>query len=108
MKRGARHWWLLAALGAAVVAGPGTVEWVRLALAQRRLDRQLEALSARRRQLRDEQRRLESDDAYVEGLFRSTFKVARPGEYVIPAEDIAHPPVDAQDRRGLTPLGSDP
>jgi cell division protein FtsB len=64
------------------------VDWIKLSLTQRRLTHRLEALSARRQQLRDEQRRLESDDAYVEGLFRSTFKLARPGEYVI---DIQEP-----------------
>lgn len=64
--------------------GPGTYHLLHLWLVQRRLDRQLADLSVRHEQLLKEQARLQSDPAYVEGLIRSTFKVAKPGEYVIP------------------------
>ena len=67
--------------------GPGLYQLIRLSLVQRRLDRQLADLSVRHEQLLTEQARLQSDPTYVEGLIRSTFKVARPGEYVIPLDE---------------------
>ena len=66
--------------------GPGLYEWARLALLQRRLDRRLAELAAQQEQLTQEHQRLHSDPTYVEGLIRTTFKLARPGEYVIPLE----------------------
>ena len=82
-----RPW--IAAAGALVslTLGPGIVQWSRLRLTQWHLDRQLAHLSAERQQLLEEQQRLQSDPAYVEGLIRSTFKVSRPGEYVVPLDD---------------------
>jgi cell division protein FtsB len=53
---------------------------------QRRLDRQLAALAEERERLQIEQQRLQTDSTYVEGRIRSTFKVARPGEIVIPLD----------------------
>ncbi len=78
----------IAGLGllALVLFGPGLSHLVRLSLVERRLDRRLAALAARRNELTQEQQRLESDPAYVEGLIRSTFKLAQPGELVIPLD----------------------
>ena len=73
-------------LTALALFGPGLYEWIRLSLEQRGLDRQLAELAARHEQLVQEQERLQSDPAYVEGLIRSTFKLAKPGEYVIPLD----------------------
>ncbi len=64
--------------------GPGLVQLIRLSLERRRLDRRLTELETQRARLTKEQERLESDPAYVEGLIRTTFKVAEPGELVIP------------------------
>ena len=44
-------------------------------------------LKAQHERLSAEQARLASDPTYVEGLIRTTFKVAQPGEYVVPLED---------------------
>ena len=87
-RRSTRSRWMLG-IGAAglLVFGPGLYELARLSLRQHQLDRRLVALEAQREQLLREQERLESDPAYVEGLIRSTFKVSRPGEYVIPLDD---------------------
>ena len=71
---------------ALVLFGPGLYHLVRLSLAERRLDHRLAALSAQREALAQEQQRLESDPTYVEGLIRSTFKLAQPGELVIPLD----------------------
>ena len=87
MKWRAGTWWVAAGVAAGVVFGPGAVEWVALSMKQRRLARRVEALSIRPQQLQEERARLESDDAYVEGLIRSTFKVARRGEYVVPLSE---------------------
>jgi len=70
-----------------MVFGPGMVHLARLCLMQRKLDRRLAALSARQDRLKQEQERLQSDPTYLEGLVRSTFKVAKPGEYVIPLDE---------------------
>ncbi len=70
----------------AVLFGPGLLQMAGLSFRQWQLDRQLSALAAQRAQLTAEQERLQSDPAYVEGLIRSTFKVAQPGELVIPLD----------------------
>ena len=80
------HWALPLGLLGLLVFGPGMVHLARLSLMQRALDRRLAALSARQEQLRQEQARLQSDPTYLEGLIRSTFKVAKPGEVVIPID----------------------
>ena len=69
-----------------MVFGPGMVHLARLSLMQRKLDRRLADLSVRQDRLTQEQERLQSDPTYLEGLVRSTFKVAKPGEYVIPLD----------------------
>ncbi|MBI4341491.1 MAG: septum formation initiator family protein [Candidatus Omnitrophica bacterium] len=88
-----RKWWRpsrraigLLLVGAALF-GPGLFDWIRMALKQRQLDRQLAQLAARKAQLAEEATRLTSDPGYVEGLIRSTFKMAQPGEYVIPLDE---------------------
>ena len=78
--------WSLAVGAGLVLFGPGLVQLGRLALEQRRLDRRLAELEQQRAQLAKEQGRLESDPSYMEGLIRSTFKMAQPGELVIPLD----------------------
>ena len=66
--------------------GPGLYQQLRLSFIQWRLDQRLRELSAQHEQLTQEQAKLQSDPTYVEGLIRSTFKWAQPGEYVIPQD----------------------
>ena len=77
-------------IGIACVAawcfGPSTYHLVRLTILQHRLDRRLAGLVAERARLEQEHDRLKTDPTYVEGLIRSTFKLAQPGEYVIPVD----------------------
>jgi cell division protein FtsB len=75
----------LSLLGLALF-GPGTYHLVQLSLLQRRLDRRLAELAAQHEQLTREHKRLQSDPTYVEGLIRTTFRLAQPGEYVIPLD----------------------
>ena len=86
MERRTRHIVGVGVVVALLLFGPGAYHLVRLSLAQRRLARQLRELEARHEALRRERERLESDPTYVEGLIRSTFKWAKPDEYVIPLE----------------------
>ena len=79
-------WALPAGLIGLLVFGPGMFHLARLSLMQRRLDRRLADLSAQHDRLTQEQARLQSDPTYLEGLIRSTFKVAKPGEVVIPVD----------------------
>ena len=81
-----RRWGVWVGLVGLALFGPGLVELARLSLMQRRLSRELARLSAEHERLTRERARLEGDPAYVEGLIRSTFKLAKPGEYVIPLE----------------------
>lgn len=74
-----------------ILFGPGAWHLVRLSIQQRRLDRQLTELAARHEALRQEEERLASDPTYVEGLIRSTFKWAKPGEYVLSLGDSDRP-----------------
>ena len=69
-----------------ILFGPGAWHLVRLSVQQHRLDRQLADLETRDEALRQEEARLGSDPTYVEGLIRTTFKWAKPDEYVIPLE----------------------
>lgn len=73
-------------LVAAVLFGPGLVQWVSLSLKQRQLDQRLARLLQEHDRLAREHEQLKANPTYVEGLIRSTFKVAQPGEYVIPLE----------------------
>jgi cell division protein FtsB len=83
--------WKRAVLGAVILAGtifgPGAYEQVRLWHMRRQLDEKLAALDAEHTRLTQEQQKLESDPVYVEGLIRATFRVAQPGELVIPSDD---------------------
>jgi len=80
------RWVVGVSLLGVVLFGPGLIELIRLSFKQRRLDHQLTELSTRREQLAREQERLESDSVYVESLIRTTFKLSKPGEYVIPID----------------------
>ena len=80
------RWIIGVSFVAAALFGPGLYDFFWLSLAQRRLDRRLAVLAAERERLSQEEARLRSDPAYVEGLIRSTFKLAQPGEVVIPLE----------------------
>ena len=88
-----RPGWVNWAVGLGLVLfGPGLVEMARLAWEQRRLDHQLAQLQRQQDALRTEEQRLRTDPAYMEGLIRTTFKYAQPGEYVIPLDsDTASP-----------------
>ena len=81
------RWGAGAGLLGLVLFGPGLYDLLRMSIMRRRLDRQLAALSVEQERLKREQERLQSDPAYVEGLIRSTFKLAQPGEYVILIND---------------------
>ena len=70
-----------------VLFGPGTYELIRLHIMEYQLDRRLAQVSTQQQQLLKEHRRLTSDPTYVEGLIRSTFKVARPDEMVVTRDD---------------------
>jgi len=72
---------------AALLFGPGLYELVRLHVRQRALDRQLAALAGQQAALEEERERFASDPVYVEGLIRTTFKLARKGELVLPIDD---------------------
>ena len=78
--------WVLAA-AVALLFGPNTYQLIRLYWRERQLDHRLTQLAAEQDRLLKEQQRFASDPAYVEGLIRSTFKVAQPGEIVIPLDD---------------------
>ena len=69
--------------------GPGAFQWVRLAVQEWRLERQLDRLAGRKAALEAEVGRLTQDPVYVEGLIRSTFKWSKPGEYVIPLRETS-------------------
>ena len=77
----------------AILFGPGIYDLARMLAKQRKIDRQLAELSSRKERLTLEQKRLETDSGYVEGLIRSTFKMSQPGEYVIPlSSNSSHRP----------------
>ena len=69
---------------ALLVLGPGVAAWVQLAWRRHALARQQRQLQTTHDALETEQQRLTSDPVYVEGLIRSTFKVAKPTEMVVP------------------------
>ena len=71
----------------ALLFGPNTYQLIRLYWRERQLDHRLAQLAAEQDRLLKEQQRFVSDPTYVEGLIRSTFKVAQPGEIVIPLDD---------------------
>ena len=80
-----RKTWLIGILVAlALIFGPGFVQLLQMSYRQHLMDRRLRELEATHERLRAQHQRLESDPTYVEGLIRSTFKVAKPGELVVP------------------------
>ena len=83
-----RSTWLLGlSASGAIIFGPGLVQQTQLALRQRAVTRELKRLEAAHQALLEERRHLTSDPVYVEDLVRSTFKVAKPGELVVPLDD---------------------
>ena len=79
-----RRTWIIGVTAFLVLFGQGTYHLARLSLEQQQLRRRLHALQAEHERLATEEIRLRSDATYVEGLIRSTFKQAKPGEYVVP------------------------
>ena len=79
--------WAIGLVTAAVIFGPGLVQWGQLSWRERQLDWRLARLSAERERLTRQQERLETDPGYMEGLIRTTFKWAQDGELVIPLDD---------------------
>jgi len=71
---------------ALVIFGPGIVYLLRLTVRRHTMEHRLRQLEAIQQDLIAEQKRLTSDAVYVEGLIRSTFKLAKPGELVVPLE----------------------
>ena len=59
---------------------------IQLGRQEKQNQQTLNSLAARYEALSRTHERLMTDDDYVEGLIRSTFKFARPGELVIPLE----------------------
>ena len=81
---------MLGAVGLLVIAfGPGFISLVGQSWASFRLERKLHQLHATQQALATERERLTSDPTYIEGLTRSTFKVAKPGELVVPLESAS-------------------
>ena len=78
------RWVITAALLGLVLFGPGVFHLVRLSLMERKLNLRLAELETEHKQLAREEERLQSDPTYIEGMIRTTFKLAQPGEYVIP------------------------
>ena len=90
MSRTRKRWlpWLVAAL---LVFGPGMVAQVQAGWWEHQLSRQIAELRGVREELTQERDRLEQDPVYVEGLIRTTFKVANPDEVVVILDDAGTP-----------------
>ena len=71
----------------AVSFGPGMIQLSRMSWQRYELQHRLHALQAQQQELTAEQQQLMSNPVYVEGLIRSTFKVAQPDELVVPLND---------------------
>ena len=87
-----KHWLAssrarLLALIAAAILGPTLIQLAIMYWQDQRLSRQLQRRQASYESLQREQERLRTDPIYVEGLTRTTFKVAKPGELVVPLSD---------------------
>ncbi len=78
---------------AALALGPGAVQQAVIACKQRKMDHKLAALQRSHEQLLHEHAQLLSNPTYVEGLMRSTFKVAKRDEFVVTID-----PSDLNDR----------
>ena len=81
----------LLALAAAAILGPTLLQLAVMYWRDQRLTRQLQRRQASYESLQREQERLRTDPVYVEGLTRTTFKVAKPGELVVPLSDERPP-----------------
>ena len=81
-----RMWRVGIGVLAAAVFGPGLFQLATLLWQRHRLDQRLTQLTVEQKRLVQEEQRLKTDPTYVEGLIRSTFKLARPGEIVIPLD----------------------
>ena len=86
-KRSARRWVAAAALGALIFL-PGVVHLAQLSWRDSRLARRERALKADQAQLLKERDLLQSSPTHVEDLIRSTYKVAQPGELVVPMGSV--------------------
>ncbi|MBI4343680.1 MAG: septum formation initiator family protein [Candidatus Omnitrophica bacterium] len=86
------RWVVVVSSVAALLFGPGAAQQAWFSVKQWRLERRLHALQVRHAQLLAERQQLESDPAYVEGRIRATFKVAKPGEYIVPLEEAKTSP----------------
>ena len=82
---------MLIAVLAVVLFGWDTYHLVQLKLTQHTLDKQLADIEKEHARLSGLQDRLQKDEVYVEGLIRSTFKYAKPGELVIPMKNSSEP-----------------
>ena len=78
--------WRVGLIAVLVVFGPGAIQLAWLSWRQHLLDRKLQTLQTLHENLVKEHDRLTADPVYVEGLIRSTFKVAKPGEVVVPLD----------------------
>ncbi len=87
-----KTWLLVGSLALVIAFGPGAIQWVQLRWRQHVMDQRLRVLEAKRDELETEQQRLKTDPVYVENRIRSTFKVAKPGEVVVPLTDDNTPP----------------
>ncbi len=76
--------WLVGLLLGAVACGPGLFSLAWFSWKEHEMARQVRALTRQHDELAQEHERLTADPVYVEGLARSTFKLAKPGELVIP------------------------
>ena len=83
-------WIRVAAVIAILAFGPGLLHLLQISWQQHAADHRLHRLEATHRALVSEQEHLTNDPVYVEELARSTFKVAKPGELVVPI-DSARP-----------------
>ena len=78
-------------LAAALLLGPSLAQLAVMQVQDYRLSRELRRRQAVYDSLRAERERLQHDPVYVEGLVRSTFKVAKPGELVVPLSEGVDP-----------------
>jgi len=76
--------WLSAA--GTVLFGPGLIQQIQLAVRRHAVAQERARLEASHQALLEERQRLTSDPVYVEDRVRSTFKVAKPGELVVPLD----------------------
>ena len=73
----------LIALAVAAVVGPGLWQMAQLAIEQHAMVAKLDHMHTYHHALAREHERLTTDPIFVEGLIRSTFRVAKPNEFVV-------------------------